>query len=132
MSNIPADLSYTAEHEWVAAQDADGAVRIGITDHAQSELGDVVFVQLPEVGDEVAPGNPIGEVESTKSVSDVYAPVAGIVAAVNDALTDAPETINADPYGEGWLVEISVAGAGDDPTGTLLDAAAYEALVDAS
>ena len=132
MSNIPADLSYTAEHEWVAAPDAEGVVRIGITDHAQSELGDVVFVQLPEVGDEVGPGTPMGEVESTKSVSDVYAPVPGVVAAVNEALTDAPETINADPYGAGWLVEIAVAGEGGDPIGALLDADAYQALVDAS
>jgi glycine cleavage system H protein len=91
-----------------------------------------VFVQLPAVGDEVAPGSPIGEVESTKSVSDVYAPVAGVVAAVNEALTDAPETVNADPYGAGWLVEISVTGEGGDPVGALLDADAYQALVDAS
>jgi glycine cleavage system H protein len=107
-------------------------VRVGITDHAQDALGDIVFVQLPEVGTEVAPGTPIGEVESTKSVSDVYAPVAGVVAAVNEALTDAPETINADPYGAGWLVEITVPGDDGDPTGALLDAAAYQALVEAT
>ena len=89
-------------------------------------------MQLPEVGDEVTPGTPIGEVESTKSVSDIYAPVAGVVAAVNDRLADAPETINADPYGEGWLVDISVPGEGGDPIGALLDADAYQALVDAS
>ena len=106
-------------------------VRVGITDHAQDALGDIVFVQLPEVGDEVAPGNPIGEVESTKSVSDVYSPVAGVVTAVNAALADAPETVNSDPYGAGWLVEVEVAGAAADPTADLLDAAAYQALVDA-
>ena len=130
----PNDRRYTDQHEWalVRDDDAEGAVvRVGITDHAQDALGDIVFVQLPEVGDEVSPGNPIGEVESTKSVSDVYAPVAGTVAAVNTSLTDAPETINADPYGDGWLVEITVAGDGD-PTADLLDAEAYQALVDAS
>jgi glycine cleavage system H protein len=130
----PTDRRYTDQHEWALVQGTEGAVtvRVGITDHAQDALGDIVFVQLPEVGEEVAPGNPIGEVESTKSVSDLFAPVAGTVTAVNAALTDAPETINADPYGEGWLVEISVAAADGDPTGDLLDAAAYEALVDAS
>ena len=128
----PNDRRYTDQHEWALVQGEEGAatvVRVGITDHAQDALGDIVFVQLPEVGEEVGPGNPIGEVESTKSVSDVYAPVAGTVSAVNAALTDAPETINADPYGEGWLVEVSVPGG--DPTGTLLDAAAYRAMVDA-
>ena len=104
-------------------------VRVGITDHAQDALGDIVFVQLPDVGDQVSPGNPMGEVESTKSVSDVYAPVAGTIAAVNTALGDTPEVINADPYGEGWLVEITVPGG--DPTGDLLDAAAYRAKIDA-
>ena len=137
----PTDRRYTDQHEWALVQGSEGAgaaadagvvVRVGLTDHAQDALGDIVFVQLPEVGEEVGPGNPIGEVESTKSVSDVYAPVAGTVSAVNTALADAPETINADPYGEGWLVEISVAGDAGDPTAALLDAAAYEALVDAS
>jgi glycine cleavage system H protein len=130
----PNDRRYTDQHEWALVQGSDGAatvVRVGITDHAQDALGDIVFVQLPEVGDEVTPGTAIGEVESTKSVSDVYAPVAGTVAAVNTALADAPETINADPYGEGWLVEISVPG-GNDPTADLLDADGYQALVDAS
>jgi glycine cleavage system H protein len=130
----PTDRRYTDQHEWALVQGSGGArviVRVGITDHAQDALGDIVFVQLPEVGEDVAPGNPIGEVESTKSVSDIYAPVAGTVSAVNTALADAPETINADPYGAGWLVEI-VVGNGDDPTAALLDAAAYEALVDGS
>jgi glycine cleavage system H protein len=130
----PDDRRYTDQHEWalVRASDAGGTtVRVGITDHAQDALGDIVYVQLPSVGDEVAPGTPIGEVESTKSVSDVYAPVAGVVAAVNERLGDAPETINADPYGEGWLVEVTVSGADGDPTAGLLDAAAYQQLVDA-
>jgi glycine cleavage system H protein len=131
----PDDRRYTEQHEWALVQGSDGGstvVRVGLTDHAQDALGDIVFVQLPDVGDEVAPGNPMGEVESTKSVSDVYAPVAGTVTAVNDALTDAPETINSDPYGEGWLVEIAVDEGAGDPTGGLLDAAAYQALVDAT
>jgi glycine cleavage system H protein len=131
----PDDRRYTDQHEWALVQGTEGAetvVRVGITDHAQDALGDIVFVQLPEVGAEVTPGNPIGEVESTKSVSDVYSPVPGVVAAVNEALTDAPETVNSDPYGDGWLVEIRVSGAGADPTADLLDAAAYEAVVQAS
>ena len=132
----PDDRRYTDQHEWALVQGSEGAatvVRVGITDHAQDALGDIVFVQLPDVGDEVGPGTPIGEVESTKSVSDVYAPVSGTVSAVNEALADAPETINADPYGEGWLVEIAVSGDdGGDPTADLLDAAAYEAVVNAS
>ncbi|SFO77444.1 glycine cleavage system H protein [Geodermatophilus dictyosporus] len=131
----PDDRRYTDQHEWALVQgggDTGTVVRVGITDHAQDALGDIVFVQLPEVGAEVTPGNPIGEVESTKSVSDVYSPVAGVVSAVNEALTDTPETVNADPYGQGWLVEITVSGDGGDPTADLLDAAAYQALVDAS
>jgi glycine cleavage system H protein len=133
----PSDRRYTDQHEWALVQSPDTAgggtvVRVGITDHAQDALGDIVFVQLPDVGEAVGPGNPIGEVESTKSVSDVYAPITGVVSAVNDALADAPETINADPYGEGWLVEITVAEGTGDPTGELLDAAAYQQLVDAS
>ena len=130
----PDDRRYTDQHEWALVQDGDGGatvVRVGITDHAQDALGDIVYVQLPDVGAEVAPGTAIGEVESTKSVSDVYTPVSGVVAAVNERLADAPETINADPYGEGWLVEIRVE-SGEDPTAGLLDAGAYQALVDAS
>jgi glycine cleavage system H protein len=132
--STPDDRRYTDQHEWVLVQGGDGGdrvVRVGITDHAQDALGDIVFVQLPEVGDDVAPGSPMGEVESTKSVSDVYAPVSGTVSAVNTVLADAPETINADPYGDGWLVEIRVSGEGEDATASLLDAAAYRALVDA-
>ena len=133
-TNVPDDRRYTDQHEWALVQGSaggDSVVRVGITDHAQDALGDIVFVQLPAVGDEVSPGNPMGEVESTKSVSDVYAPVPGTVTAVNDALTDAPETINSDPYGAGWLVEIAVSGDVGDLTGGLMDAAAYQALVDA-
>ncbi|MCF6507247.1 glycine cleavage system protein GcvH [Blastococcus sp. MG754426] len=133
--STPDDRRYTEQHEWALVQGTDGTstvVRVGITDHAQDALGDIVFVQLPEVGAEVAPGTPMGEVESTKSVSDVYAPVAGVVAAVNDRLGDAPETINADPYGEGWLVDIAVPGEGGDPIGQLLDADAYQAVVEGS
>ena len=131
----PDDRRYTEQHEWALLQPGGGegaVVRVGITDHAQDALGDIVFVQLPEVGAEVAPGAPMGEVESTKSVSDVYAPVTGVVTAVNEVLANAPETINADPYGAGWLVDISVAGEGGDPIGHLLDADDYQAIVDAS
>jgi glycine cleavage system H protein len=131
----PDDRRYTDQHEWALVQGAEGGgtvVRVGITDHAQDALGDIVFVQLPDVGAEVGPGTAIGEVESTKSVSDVYAPVTGVVTAVNDALADAPETVNSDPYGAGWLVEIRVPGEGADPTAELLDAAAYEAVVQGS
>src|SRR3954452_21374854 len=134
-TNVPDDRRYTDQHEWALVQAGEGGdrvVRVGITDHAQDALGDIVFVQLPAVGDEVGPGNPMGEVESTKSVSDVYAPVAGTVTAVNDALADAPETINSDPYGAGWLVDITVTGGDGDPTAELLDAAAYQAIADAS
>ncbi|SEO86166.1 glycine cleavage system protein GcvH [Trujillonella endophytica] len=132
---IPDDRRYTDQHEWTLVRDGDeGApvVRVGITDHAQDALGDIVFVQLPDVGAELAAGDPMGEVESTKSVSDVYAPVAGVVVAVNGALEATPETVNADPYGEGWLVDIRVDGGSGDPTAALLDAAAYRALVDGS
>jgi glycine cleavage system H protein len=131
----PDDRRYTEQHEWALVQGSDGAatvVRMGITDHAQDALGDIVFVQLPEVGDEVTVGNPVGEVESTKSVSDVYSPVAGVVSARNEALEATPELVNSDPYGEGWLIEISVSGDVEDPTSGLLDAAAYQAFADAS
>ncbi|WP_029432503.1 glycine cleavage system protein GcvH [Blastococcus sp. URHD0036] len=132
---VPTDRRYTDQHEWTLVRTGDeGAtvVRVGITDHAQDALGDIVFVQLPEVGAELAAGDPMGEVESTKSVSDVYAPVAGVVVAVNDVLGDTPETVNADPYGAGWLVDIRVGDGGEDPTAALLDAAAYQTMVDGS
>ncbi len=131
--STPDDRRYTDQHEWAQVQGSSGSatvVRIGITDHAQDALGDIVFVQLPAVGEELTVGNPIGEVESTKSVSDVYAPLAGTVSAVNDALAETPETVNSDPYGEGWLLEIEVTGDTEDPTAELMDAQAYQALVD--
>lgn len=126
----PEDLRYTPEHEWVRA--AGPAVRVGITAFAQQALGDIVFVTLPEPGAEVTAGTPCGEVESTKSVSEVYAPVSGVVLARNEALDAAPELVNTDPYGEGWLVEITPAGPGalEELLGDLLDAAAYQAHLD--
>ena len=124
---IPEDLRYTDAHEWVRDL-GDGVVRIGITDHAQSQLGDVVFVQLPGVGDEVAAGTAVGEVESTKSVSDVYAPVSGTVTAVNEALADTPELINTGPYETGWMIEVRLADGDAGTAEGLLDAAAYREL----
>jgi glycine cleavage system H protein len=119
--NIPEDLRYSPEHEWVRL---DGTtVRVGITDYAQDALGDIVFVDLPAVGSAVEAGGQLGEVESTKSVSEIYAPLAGTVTAVNDALTGGPERINEDPYGEGWLCELELAPHADP--GSLLDAVAY-------
>ena len=120
----PEDLRYTAEHEWVRDQ-GDGVVRIGITDHAATQLGDVVFVQLPTVGTAVGVGDAVGEVESTKSVSDIFAPLPGEVVAVNEALADASELVNSDPYGRGWMFDVRLTG-GD--LADLLDAAAYSAL----
>ncbi|MEJ3651431.1 glycine cleavage system protein GcvH [Actinomycetes bacterium KLBMP 9759] len=125
---IPDDLRYTEAHEWVREL-GGGVVRVGITDFAQDQLGDVVFVQLPDVGATFGAGDPIGEVESTKSVSDIYAPVGGTVAAVNEALQDNPELINSGPYEAGWLVEITLADGSEDTVSGLLDAAAYQELV---
>ncbi|MBX6723020.1 MAG: glycine cleavage system protein GcvH [Dactylosporangium sp.] len=122
---IPDELRYTSEHEWVADAD-NGRVRVGITDFAQDALGDIVFVQLPEVGTAVNAGEPFGEVESTKSVSEIYAPVTGTIVARNEMLTDAPELINNDPYGAGWLVEIEPADR--TALGDLLDAQGYRQL----
>jgi glycine cleavage system H protein len=110
VSDIPAELHYTAEHEWVRRSGED-TVRIGITDFAQSALGDVVFVQLPDVGSELVAGESFGEVESTKSVSDLYAPVSGKVSAVNADLDGSPQLVNSDPYGAGWLVDVQVSDA---------------------
>lgn len=126
-SEIPSDLTYTDAHEWVR-DNGGGVVRIGVTDFAQSQLGDVVFVQLPTVGATLAAGDAMGEVESTKSVSDVYAPVGGEVVAVNDAVDDTPELVNSAPYGDGWIVELKLA-EGTTLDG-LLDAEAYRQLVD--
>jgi glycine cleavage system H protein len=129
VSDIPADLYYTEEHEWVQ-RTGDDTVRVGITDYAQSALGDVVFVQLPDVGAEVTAGESFGEVESTKSVSDLYAPVSAKVVAVNDDLEANPQLVNSDPYGEGWLVDLQIeAGAADDGLSGLLDAEGYRATV---
>ena len=126
---IPDDLRYTEAHEWVR-ENPDGrpdVVRVGITDYAQSQLGDVVYVDLPAVGDAVTAGSPCGEVESTKSVSELYAPVSGEVVAVNDDLEASPELVNSGPYGDGWMFEVRPEGGLDG----LLDAAAYRGLTDA-
>jgi glycine cleavage system H protein len=121
---IPDDLRYSSDHEWASA--TAGVVRVGITDYAQDALGDVVFVDLPKVGTSVAVAGTIGEVESTKSVSEIYAPVGGSVSAVNDALTSSPELVNSDPYGAGWICEITTTDAADFDA--LLDAPGYRAL----
>lgn len=128
MSNVPAELSYTSEHEWVSALTAEGTVRVGITDHAQDALGDVVYIDLPSVGDSVASEDSFGEIESTKSVSDLFAPIAGEIVAVNEGLEDDPALVNSDPYGEGWIVEIRPENA--DDLANLLDAEAYKAELD--
>lgn len=125
MSNIPEDLRYTDDHEW-ALRD-DDVVVVGITDHAQSQLGDVVYVELPDEGDEITRGEPFGTVESTKAVSELFAPLSGIVQAVNPALEDSPEVVNDDPYGEGWMIKIQPTVA--DEWDELLDAEGYESLV---
>ena len=126
---IPEDLKYTSEHEWVLVPgEAEGSVRVGITHYAQDALGDIVYVSLPEVGEQVTAGSTCGELESTKSVSDVYAPVSGEVVAVNEALTSTPELVNNDPYGAGWLFEV-VASA-SDATDDLMDAATYRASLE--
>ncbi len=121
----PEDLKYTAELEWVRTPgETEGSVRVGITDYAQDALGDIVYVQLPEAGSTVTAGDPIGELESTKSVSDIYAPMSGEVVAVNEALQATPELVNSDPYGDGWLFEVRVdVGAA---ASELMDAAAYQ------
>jgi glycine cleavage system H protein len=126
VSDIPADLHYTAEHEWVRRSGED-TVRVGITDFAQSALGDVVFVQLPDAGSEVTAGESFGEVESTKSVSDLFAPVSGKVSAVNGDLDGSPQLVNSDPYGAGWLLDVRVSDVAglESALSTLLDAEAY-------
>ncbi len=124
--NVPEDLRYSSDHEWARLEGAQ--VRIGITDYAQDALGDVVYVELPDVGATVAAGESMSEVESTKSVSDIYAPVAGTVVAVNADLADAPQRLNEDPYGEGWICVIEPDDAGH--LDQLLDAAAYRALIE--
>ena len=124
----PDDLKYTAEHEWVRVLDEPaGTVRVGVTDYAQDQLGDIVFLELPGVGDELTAGQTCGELESTKSVSDLYAPVSGKVSARNDAVVDAPEKVNADPYGDGWLFDVVPSDAGE--LDQMLSAADYQAEI---
>jgi len=124
MTLVPEDLRFTAEHEWIA-ETGDSTVRFGITDYAQDSLGDIVYVDLPAVGQSLTAGQPCGEVESTKSVSEIYAPVTGEVVAINTVLAGAPETVNSEPYAQGWMVEVRLSA---EPDGTL-DAAGYRALI---
>ena len=124
MSSIPAELQYTKEHEWVATTGQANVLRIGITDYAQSALGDIVYIQLPKVGDVVTADKVCGEVESTKSVSEIYAPVSGKIVAINSDLDKAPESMNSDPYGAGWIAEIELS----TPAVGLLTAAEYTSL----
>lgn len=129
MTEVPSDLQYTVEHEWVR-RTGDDTVRVGITDFAQSALGDVVFVQLPDVDSDVTSGESFGEVESTKSVSDLYAPLTAKVVAVNGDLEGSPDLVNADPYGAGWLLELQADSATIDAAlGALLDPEAYRATL---
>ncbi len=129
MTDIPAELYYTEEHEWVL-RTGDDTVRVGITDYAQAALGDVVFVQLPDVGAELTSGESFGEVESTKSVSDLYAPVSAKVLAVNENLESSPDLVNSDPYGEGWLVDLQLdADEMEAALDRLLDADGYRGVV---
>jgi len=126
MSELPGDLLYTNDHEWLR-RESDGSVTVGITDHAATALGDLVYVELPEVGQDVETGGEMAVVESVKAASDVYAPVSGTVTAVNEALSDDPEKINADPYGDGWIVRMDVQ---DLDEGELLTPVAYQQLLD--
>lgn len=128
MSNIPADLKYLESHEWARAE-ADGTVTVGISDHAQSALGDLVFVDVPEVGRALTKGAQAAVVESVKAASDVYSPVSGEVVAVNEALSGSPELVNQDPYGQGWLFKVKASNTAE--LSDLLDAAAYGKVVEA-
>ena len=125
MSELPGDLKYTNEHEWLR-QEEDGSVTIGITDHAQTALGDLVYVELPEVGQEVEAGGEMAVVESVKAASDVYAPIGGEITAINEDLSDDPEKINADPYGDGWIVRMQPSGDGET-----MSPDEYQAFLDA-
>lgn len=129
MSELPGDLQYTSEHEWLRPEE-DGSVTIGITDHAQSALGDLVYVELPEVGQDLEVGGEMAVVESVKAASDVYAPISGTVLAVNVDLADVPEKINADPYGDGWIVRMQPASGID--SGDMMSPDAYQTLLDES
>lgn len=124
--NIPEELRYSTEHEWVRVE--DGNIRIGITDYAQDALGDVVYVDVPPVGDSFSAGDSFGEVESTKSVSEIYAPISGTVIEVNSDLEDSPELVNSDPYGAGWIVVLQPDDS--DALASLMDAAGYRALTE--
>jgi glycine cleavage system H protein len=126
MSNTPEDLKYTREHEWIR-DEGDGTVTVGITDHAQDELGDLVFVELPEIGSRLEAGDACAVVESVKAASDIYSPLGGEVTVINEALGDAPEMINDDPYGKGWIFRLRISEAAQ--LDGLLDAAGYEAMV---
>jgi len=126
MSNIPSQLRYTKEHEWVE-QTSDGKFRVGITDFAQSALGDIVYIQLPKVGENIAQGKVCGEVESTKSVSEIYAPLTGKIVSVNSELDAAPEILNSDPYGAGWIIEVEVSESSQ--LDSLLSPTDYQALI---
>lgn len=126
MSNIPDDLKYTREHEWLRLSD-DGAAMMGITDFAQESLGDITFVELPEIGSHLSKGEAFGVVESVKAASDLYLPVGGEILAVNGELDEAPELVNSDPYGKGWLIKINVADHAE--TESLLAAADYEKII---
>lgn len=127
MSELPGDLLYTNEHEWLRREE-DGNVTIGVTDHAQAALGDLVYVELPEVGQDVDSGGDMAVVESVKAASDVYAPIDGNVVAINEELADDPEKINSDPYGDGWIVKLKPESDLDE--GTLLSPDAYQSLLD--
>ena len=127
MSNVPAELKYSQEHEWLR-KEADGTYTVGITEHAQELLGDMVFVDLPEVGKTVDAGDDCAVAESVKAASDIYAPIGGEIVAVNDALSDAPELVNSEPYTEGWIFRIKASD--ESQVAALLDAAAYEALLE--
>ncbi len=127
MSNIPNELKYASSHEWVRKED-DGTYTVGISEHAQELLGDMVFVELPEVGSEVSAGDDVAVAESVKAASDVYSPLSGEIVAVNEALEDAPETVNSDPYSDGWLFRIKASDEGE--LDDLLDAEGYQAVID--
>ena len=127
MSDVPLELGYATTHEW-AKQDEEGLIVIGISDHAQDALGDIVYVELPEIGQQIIVGEEAGVVESVKAASDIYAPVSGAVAEINEALEDSPETVNQDPYGDGWFFKLK--GADERELDDLLDAEAYQELCD--
>ncbi|MEM8620924.1 MAG: glycine cleavage system protein GcvH [Actinomycetota bacterium] len=126
--NVPSELRYSSDHEWIRRDGDSSTVSVGITEYAQDSLGDVVFVEIPDAGTAVAAGDSFSEVESTKSVSDIYAPVSGTIAAVNDQLEDRPELLNSDPYGEGWICTIEMSAP--DEFSALLDADGYRALTE--